>query len=360
MPPESTSLEASRDEAEQRPVSKGPRFITDVKLFMRFEYMTFAAILPLIGASSVSATLSGRQIFGLIAVAVSFHIYVSLLNDVADLRLDRINPLRAAYPLVRGAILPSQALTLVCVQIPIAVALTVWLRGSGWAYVSLALGIGLMTVYDLFGKRLPLPPLVDVMQGAGFGAMVLFGAAIAGSPTRLTLIVFLLVVVWMVLTNLLGGLRDLNTDLQFGVNTTPIFLGARPQGPRQDIPSRMAFYAHTVQVILIGTELLAIFYNDFGYTPVTQVTLVVVVFILGLIALFLLATLLRAAADDREVMMSVMGLQLASSSLAVLALFAPYVRISLLLVMMVVFLSSFGDFSPRPIIRYWRNRSLGN
>jgi 4-hydroxybenzoate polyprenyltransferase len=360
MSPESTSLEASRDETGRQPTSKGSRFITDVKLFMRFEYMTFAAILPLIGASSVSVTLPGQQIFGLIAVAVSFHIYVSLLNDVADLPLDRINPLRAAYPLVRGAVLPSQALVLVFMQIPIAAALTIWLRGSVWAYVALALGIGLMTVYDLFGKRVPFPPLVDLIQGAGFGAMTLYGAAIAGGPTRLTLIVFLLIVVWMVLTNLIGGLRDLNTDSQFGVNTTPIFLGARSQGARLDIPSRMAFYAHTVLVILIGIELLALFYNDFGYTPVTQVALIVVVFILGLIALFLLATLFRAAAEDREVMMSVMGLQLTSSSLAVLALFVPYVHISLQLVIVVVFLFSFGDFSPRPIFRYWRNRSLGN
>jgi 4-hydroxybenzoate polyprenyltransferase len=345
---------AAPNETNQPRMSKTVRLLTDVKLFMRFEYMTFAAILPLIGASSVSARLSGREILGLIAAAVSFHIYVSLLNDVADLSLDRIDPRRTDYPLVRGAVLPSQALAVAFVQIPIAVALTIWLDGPGWAYAALALGLGLMTVYDLFGKRLPFPPLVDVIQGVGFSAMVLYGAAIAGNPTRLTVIVFLLVVVWMVLTNLLGGLRDLRADLQFGVNTTPIFMGARSMGTRQDIPSQIGRYACAVQLILTGIELLALFYNDFGYTPFTQGILVIVVFSLGLIGVSVLATLFRAAADNREVMMSAMGVQLASSSLAALLLFAPYIHVSLLLVMGVVFLLSFGDFSPGPILRYMR------
>jgi hypothetical protein len=44
--------------------------------------------------------------------------------------------------------------------------------------------------------------------------------------------------------------------------------------------------------------------------------------------------------------------------LSVLLVFAPYVHISLLLVIAVIFLSSFGDFSPRLLLQYWRSRSL--
>lgn len=340
--------------------SKVSRFITDVRLFTRFEYLPFAAILPFVGAGSASASVSGQHLIGLIAVAVSFHVYVSVLNDVADVRLDRKNPRRADYPLVRGAVLPSHALILVLVQIPIAIALTIWLRGSGWAYVALAFGMGLMTVYDLFGKRLPVPPVIDVIQGIGFGALVLYGAAIAGGPTRVTLVVFLLVVVWMVLTNLLGGLRDLSTDIQFGVSTTPIFLGARSRSGRHDIPGRIVFYAFTIQAILIGIELLAIVYNDFGYTPVTQISLFVVVAVLASIAVVLLAVLFRTAAAGRDVMIAVMVLQLASSALAILALLAPVVDLPLLSILAVVFLLSFGEYTPRPIVRYWNKRLLGS
>jgi 4-hydroxybenzoate polyprenyltransferase len=335
------------------------RFLNDLKLFTRFEYLTFAALLPLVGASSVSATLSAEQIVGLVAAAVSFHIYVSLLNDVADLPLDRINPQRAEYPLVRGAVLPSQALVVVFAQIPIAAALTMWLGGSVWAYAAFLLGVGLMTLYDLFGKRVPFAPLIDVMQGVGFAAMTLYGAAIVGQPTRLTWITFLLIVVWMVLTNLIGGLRDLNTDSQFGAYTTPIFFGARSRGARLEIPAGMARYGHAVLVILIGLELSALAYNDFGYTPATQVALMVVVLLLGSIAVFLLQTLFTAAAGGRPIVSAVMGLQLACSSLTVLSLFVLYVDVWLLLVIAIIFVSSFGDLDPRPLVENWRrSRSL--
>jgi 4-hydroxybenzoate polyprenyltransferase len=339
--------------------SKVSRFLNDLKLFTRFEYLTFAAILPLIGASSVSATLSGEQIVGLVAAAVSFHIYVSLLNDVADLPLDRINPRRADYPLVRGAVLPSQALVVVFAQIPIAAALTAWLGGSVWAYAAFLLGIGLMTLYDLFGKRVPFAPLIDVMQGVGFAAMTLYGAAIVGRPTRLTWITFLLIVVWMTLTNLIGGLRDLSTDSQFGAYTTPIFFGARSRGGRLDIPARMALYGHAVLMILIGLELSALAYNDFGYTPATRVAVMVLVLVLGSFAMFLLQTLFWAVADGRSTVSAVMGLQLGSSALTVLSLFALYVDAWLLIVIAIIFLCSFGDLDPRPLVENWRrSRSL--
>jgi 4-hydroxybenzoate polyprenyltransferase len=243
-------------------------------------------------------------------------------------------------------------------QLPIAAALTMWLGGSASAYGAFALGIGLMTFYDLYGKRVPFPPFIDVLQGVGFAAMTLYGAAIVGNPTRLTLFAFLLIVVWMVLTNLIGGLRDLNTDLQFGAQTTPIFLGARAEGTRLHIPSRMALYAHSVLVILLGIELLALFYNDFGYAPATQAALIAAVGLVGVIALLLLQALFSAAIKGRSTVSPVMGLQLACSSLSVLLVFAPYVHISLLLVIAVIFLSSFGDFSPRPLLQYWRSRSL--
>jgi 4-hydroxybenzoate polyprenyltransferase len=361
MLPESTSAGAPADTADPPRESKFWRLLNDVKLFTRFEYMTFAALLPLIGASSVSTKLSGEQVLGLIAAAVSFHLYVSLLNDVADLSLDRINPQRADYPLVRGAVTPSQALVVVFAQIPIAAALTVWLRGSVWAYVAFTLGIGLMTIYDLFGKRLPFPPLVDVVQGVGFAAMTLYGAAIAGDPTRLTWIAFLLIVVWMTLTNLIGGLRDLNTDSQFGVSTTPIFLGARSRGTGLDVPTGMAVYGHAVLVTLIGIEVLALVYNDFGYTRAIQVALMALILLLGSVAVFLLAALFKAAAGGRGLMSAVMGLQLGCSALTVLSLFALHVDVWLLLVIAVIFLCSFGDFSPRPLVEYWRRtRSLRN
>jgi hypothetical protein len=85
----------------------------------------------------------------------------------------------------------------------------------------------------------------------------------------------------------------------------------------------------------------------------------VVVLLLGSIAVFLLQTLFTAAAGGRPIVSAVMGLQLACSSLTVLSLFVLYVDVWLLLVIAIIFVSSFGDLDPRPLVENWRrSRSL--
>jgi low temperature requirement protein LtrA len=121
----------------------------------------------------------------------------------------------------------------------------------------------------------------------------------------------------------------------------------------------MALYGHAVLMILIGLELSALAYNDFGYTPATRVAVMVLVLVLGSFAMFLLQTLFWAVADGRSTVSAVMGLQLGSSALTVLSLFALYVDAWLLIVIAIIFLCSFGDLDPRPLVVIWRrSRSL--
>src|SRR3712207_6301146 len=80
--------------------------LLDVYRFIRFSALGASAILPLLGAATVQPRLSQPSIGGLLAVALAFHVFAYVLNDVIDLPLDRTEVLRRAFPLVRGAVQP--------------------------------------------------------------------------------------------------------------------------------------------------------------------------------------------------------------------------------------------------------------
>jgi hypothetical protein len=95
----------------------------DLYHFSRFSALGATAALPLLGAGSVSAQLTPRRATGLLAVASAFHLFAYLHNDICDLDLDRTQPRRRHYPLVRGAVQPELALGLALICVPLAFAL---------------------------------------------------------------------------------------------------------------------------------------------------------------------------------------------------------------------------------------------
>ena len=328
--------------------------LTMLVTFLRFEYLAVALIFPLIGAATASEPLTGFQLLGILGGGFAFHIYVSLLNDIIDLPLDRTNPARAAYPLVRGKISPSTALFIVLLQIPIAGVIIFWQSGSATVYLSMALGLGMMTIYNIWGKRSSFPPAIDIIQGIGFSSLVLYGAALTGGLTTLSWLAFAIGIIWMVITNLLGGLRDLHSDLAFGVYTTPIYFGVRPSGREESIPSFVTYYGYLLQVIMIAVGLLMVLWNDKGYPDWLMIGLGVLSFLAGGIALFFLATTFDAAARDYDTMVLAGLRYIGTSAAALLVTLLPALPWWAALSVIVLFLWRYRDYSLAPILAYWR------
>jgi 4-hydroxybenzoate polyprenyltransferase len=251
-----------------RPLRTSLAAVSEIYQFIRFPVLNFSVILPLLGAVTATARLTDDQILGLVAVGVAFHIFAYVLNDVIDLPIDLTEPLRQESPLVRGIIRPRHALVFALAQIPLAILCTVWLRGGALAYITLVAGFATMTVYDLWGKRLSFPPLTDAIQGVGWAALAFYGVAVVGRPpTSLTaaLLTYVFVLVLM-LNGVHGALRDLKNDLQCGARTTAILLGAYPKSDLEiRLPTRLRFYALVLQALLLGSSLVPLLGNWYGY-----------------------------------------------------------------------------------------------
>jgi len=309
-----------------------------VILFTRLSALSLTATLPLLGAATVARRVPAPLIAGLIGVAVAFHIFAYVLNDIVDLPIDRSEPRRVDFPLVRGSIQPWQAWLVVLTQVPLALALTAGLGGRPAAAGILLVGFVLMAVYNLCGKRAFFPPLTDAGQGLAWATLVLYGALIVdGHVLALTTIVALFVSVFIMLVNgVHGSLRDLTNDLRCGVRSTAILLGARglDEGGWY-LPLALKGYAWTLQGLLAVLLLMILVRNDLQYPPAILALVAALTLILFLASCGLLRVAMTADGRPDRQASGVLHVVLCFSSL--LAVLLP----SLDLGMQVVLLAAF-------------------
>lgn len=236
----------------------------DLYHFSRFSALGATAALPLLGAGSVTARLTLRRTAGLLAVATAFHLFAYLHNDVCDLDLDRTQPRRRHYPLVRGAVKPEVALGLAVACAPLAFALHAWLvtpdvrtPARGDARLSLAAAFGALAIYNRWGKACPFPPLTDLAQALGWAALLRYGALATGhGPGALTRLLMAYEVLLILMVNgVHGALRDLENDAARGARTTALFLGARVEEGRLRLSRALLVHIVTLQAALLALPL---------------------------------------------------------------------------------------------------------
>ncbi len=233
------------------------RLIFDLYHFTRFSAFGATAVLPLLGAGLAQRTLSFPQVARLLGVAAAFHTFAYVDNDLCDLKLDRGQPLRTHYPLVRGAIRPATARA-----ISLGALATTFLidhlataraprQSSAICRLSsvvrrprfaLAAACALLALYNRYGKRCPLPPLTDALQGVGWAALIAYGAD--GRINRSVALLMLHELLLILLVNgVHGPLRDLANDAEAGARTTALWLGAQVNagGSLQIAPALLAY-----------------------------------------------------------------------------------------------------------------------
>jgi len=226
-------------------------WLVNLYLAVRVWALNFTLLLPLVGAAGAQGELPLGLAALLACVALAFHVFAYVLNDVADLWVDRSEPLRADSPLVRGILQRRQAIWLALVQPPLAFGVALLGGAAAAELCMLALAFAAMAGYDLYGKRCAWPLVTDVLQALGWCALLLMGALWHGpleSPALgwLTAYVFIYV---LLANGFHGALRDLANDFAQGARTTAIWLGARPgAGDALTIPGRLLAYALALQV----------------------------------------------------------------------------------------------------------------
>lgn len=161
-------------------------------------------------------------------LAFAFHVFGVLSNDLADRDVDALTSRRRTSPLISGALSSGVYVVLAALSLVVVMALTLW-----WGISLLWVGsaVAMMAVYNLFGKRLPIPVVMDVVQGLSWGAFFLaLRQMVALHPEEdygTMLQVLSVVLFFTVMNGVHGGLRDVRVDAAAGRWTTPLLLGVQ-------------------------------------------------------------------------------------------------------------------------------------
>jgi 4-hydroxybenzoate polyprenyltransferase len=170
------------------------------------------------GAGAVDITVAARAV----AVAILFHIGVFVMNDILDRDIDRTDPRRSRGPIAAGRVHSGPAWVVVLLTLA-AGAGEISPGGGLFFYAGATAGVSL---YNVFGKRCPVPPVTDAVQGGGWGLLSCVGASLAGGLRASSIVLAAAICIYVMLVNgMQGSLRDVANDARHGARTTATFFG---------------------------------------------------------------------------------------------------------------------------------------
>ena len=219
-------------------LSGGPEVLTLIASIGRFCRLPLVGLTEAVigvGAASTGSAISLGRVWILLLIGLLFHIGVFILNDVMDVEIDRTDSRRARAPVAAGTVSPAYAVAVAAASLTAGAAILFTAENSVAPLACYGSATAGLVVYDLHGKRFAVPPVTDMVQGIGWGSLVLMSAALIGQVDLASLILAVSTCLYMaILTGFSGSLRDLINDRYHGANTTPIFFmnraGSKDEG----------------------------------------------------------------------------------------------------------------------------------
>src|SRR5262245_61078613 len=144
-----------------------------------------------------------------------------VINDFADLKIDRLVERTADRPLATGEVAPAEALILFAALMLIALGLVLALNRLT---VLLAVAGAAITVLYPFTKRFFSAPQFVLGIAFAWGVPMAFAAHL-GEVTRLGWLLFLAAAIWIIVYDTDYAMADRADDLKIGVRSTAILFG---------------------------------------------------------------------------------------------------------------------------------------
>ena len=186
-------------------------------------------------------------------------IYGFILNDYADVELDRLSPDLKGKPLVDGTISLKTAVFIcfLCVMLAFLFLFILWYgepldQYKFVALISIILAGVLGSTYDMYGKRFAGS---DFLVAISMSFIFLIGAASFGAPVLITWIIFILTFNQILHMNVVeNGIKDADHDYKLGVKNIALSSGVKVEGENLFIP--FSFKAFSMGIRLFSAVLL--------------------------------------------------------------------------------------------------------
>ena len=276
---------------------------------MRIPGLGALAIPPVIAAITVGV-YDFYNLLILFVIGAFAAIYGFILNDYADVELDKLIKELHGKPLVSGDISRKNAVA-ICIFCILFSFLFIFILWYGKtldsfkfaALICIFLAGVLGSIYNLYGKKIAGS---DFLVAVSMSFVFLFGALSFGIPTILTWIIFLLTFNQTLHMNAVeGGIKDSDHDFIMGVNNIALRSGVKVDGNKIFIPRH--FKAFGMGIRLFSAFLLFAPFVFFGYEYNLGQIIVLAVATLGMI--YFSIKLLSIKTFDRDAIRKYIGLQ---------------------------------------------------
>ncbi len=267
------------------------------------------AIPPVIGAITVGV-LDFYNLLILFVIGSFAVIYGFILNDYADVELDKLVKELRGKPLVSGAVSRKNAIAICvfCMLFSFLFIFILW-RGEtfdNYKFVALlcifTAGV-LGSIYNLYGKKIVGS---DFLVAISMAFVFLFGAFSFGVPTVLTWVIFLLTFNQTLHMNAVeGGIKDADHDYIMGVKNIALSSGVKVDGDSVFIP--IPFKAFGMGIRLFSAALLFVPFVFYGYDYHVWQIIILALAILGV--LYFSVKLLSIKTFERNTIRKYIALQ---------------------------------------------------
>jgi 4-hydroxybenzoate polyprenyltransferase len=215
--------------------------------------MGLTGVAPVLGAVSMwdIESTSLFKLFILFCIGCLSHIYGFVLNDVMDVKIDKLSKELTARPLVSGTITRKKAAFFAISCMIVSLMLTGFFYQGIMSYLVLFLILLLAyifaTIYDIASKK--YPGMDFFVAGAVF-FLIIFGASTLGTPTTLAWIVAFVGSIQVLFMNMINGaIKDIDHDEQGLANILAIKLGAKTKGTTITLPASFKFVGYSIEIV---------------------------------------------------------------------------------------------------------------
>ncbi|MCD6513181.1 MAG: UbiA prenyltransferase family protein [Thermoplasmata archaeon] len=232
---------------------------------MRLPGLGGLAIPPVFGAISVGV-YSIEKLAILFVIGSLATIFGFVLNDYADVELDKLVPELRNKPLVKGVISRKDAVAICMISTILSFFLIFYLwRGEelnelkfAAATVITIAGV-LGTVYNIYGKKLVGS---DFFVALSMSFLFLFGALSFSKPTMLTWIIFMLTFNQTLHMNAVeGGIKDADHDFIMGVKNIALLSGVKVENGEIFIPWHFRIFGMLIRLLSVFLVFLPFIYG---------------------------------------------------------------------------------------------------
>ena len=206
---------------------------------------------PVVGALTVTgAALHVADFIVLFFIGFLSQVFGFILNDLADLELDKSSDYLSERPLIKGTVSQNQAKILLVVCFILGFG-TTWFYFKSLSLIAVLFVVTLSgSVYDLWGKRFVGS---DLLVAAATGLLCMYGALAASgsihSFNAVTWIVIAAGFLQMLYMNIIdGGLKDADHDFIAGVKSIAVRLGVRADTTSYALRISLGFKALAIKL----------------------------------------------------------------------------------------------------------------